>query len=153
MMKTTIINNLSLHLGGTTLMGGAALALTQLRNELFGDYTEKNYLCRHTMDRTTLTRQQALDVVREYKRVISPHYSVEPKVMMYGSYARGYANPDSDIDVAVIVPEPEITDHWEQWADLWGDVRKVNVLIEPVLMEDNEDSPLYREVMRTGVAV
>ena len=85
--------------------------------------------------------------------MISPHYSVEPKVMMYGSYAKGYANPDSDIDVAVIVPEPEITDHWEQWADLWGDVRKVNTLIEPVLMEDNEDSPLYREVMRTGVAV
>jgi len=73
--------------------------------------------------------------------------------MMYGSYAKGYANPDSDIGVAVIVPEPEITDHWELWADLWGDVRKVNTLIEPVLMEANEYSPLYCEVMRTGVAV
>ena len=38
-------------------------------------------------------------------------------------------------------------------ADLWGDIRKVSVLIEPVLMEDNEDSMLYREVMRTGVTV
>ena len=72
---------------------------------------------------------------------------------MYGSYAKGYATPDSDIDVAVIVPEAEITDHWEQSADLWGDVRKVSVLIEPVLLEDHEDSQLYREVMRTGVAV
>jgi predicted nucleotidyltransferase len=72
---------------------------------------------------------------------------------MYGSYAKGQANADSDIDVAVIVPEPEIVNHWEQWADLWGDVRKVNVLIEPVLLEENEDSMLYREVMRTGVAV
>ncbi len=105
------------------------------------------------MDRRTLTRQQAIDVVREYKRVIRPRYHAEPRVFMYGSYAKGYANPDSDIDVAVIVPEPEITDHWEQSADLWGDVRKVNVLIEPVLLEDNEDSPLYREVMRTGVVV
>jgi len=51
---------------------------------------------------------------------------------MYGSYAKGYATPDSDIDVAVIVPPGIIVDKWHQWA---------------------EDSPLYREVMRTGVAV
>ena len=63
------------------------------------------------------------------------------------------ANPDSDLDVAVIVPEPEITDHWEQSANLWGDVLKVSTLIEPVLMEDNEDSMLYREVIRTGITV
>ena len=41
----------------------------------------------------------------------------------------------------------------EQWADLAGDVFKVSTLIEPVLMEDNEDSMLYREVMRTGITV
>lgn len=105
------------------------------------------------MDRRTLTRDEALNFVRDYKRVIRPRYKAEPKVIMYGSYAKGYANPDSDIDVAVIVPEPEITDHWSQWADLWGDVRKVSVLIEPVLLEDQEDSMLYREVMRTGVVV
>ena len=59
---------------------------------------------------------------------------------------------DCDIDVAVIVAEGEITNKWEQWADLWEDIRKVNVLIEPVLLEDHEDSMLYREVMRTGIA-
>ena len=59
---------------------------------------------------------------------------------------------DSDIDVAVIVAEGEITNKWVQWADLWEDIRKVNVLIEPVLLEDHEDSMLYREVMRTGIA-
>jgi predicted nucleotidyltransferase len=101
------------------------------------------------MDRRTLTRDEALDAVRRYKRVIRHRYHTEPKVILYGSYA----NPDSDIDVAVIVPEPEITDHWEQSADLWGDVLKVNTLIEPVLMEDNEDSMLYREVMHTGITV
>ena len=85
--------------------------------------------------------------------MIRSRYRTEPKVVMYGSYAKGYANPDSDIDVAVIVPESDITDRWEQSADLWSDIRKVSVLIEPVLMEDNEDSMLYREVMRTGVTV
>jgi len=54
--------------------------------------------------RQTLTREEALAIVRRYKEVISPRFSVEPKVMMFGSYSKGYANPDSDIDVAVIVP-------------------------------------------------
>ncbi len=56
------------------------------------------------MDRRTLTRDEALELVRRYKRVISARFDVEPKVMMFGSYSKGYANPDSDIDVAVIVP-------------------------------------------------
>ena len=85
--------------------------------------------------------------------MIRSRYNTEPRVVMYGSYAKGYANPDSDIDVAVILPGSDITDRWEQSADLWSDIRKVSVLIEPVLMEDNEDSMLYREVMRTGVTV
>ena len=105
------------------------------------------------MDRRTLTRDEALDTVRRYKQVITPRYNAVPKVYMYGSYAKGCANSDSDIDVAVIVPQSEITDPWEQWADLAGDVFKVSTLIEPVLMEDNEDSMLYREVMRTGITM
>ena len=54
------------------------------------------------MDKKTLTRKEALDTVRAYKRVIRSRYSTEPRVVMYGSYAKGYANPDSDIDVAVM---------------------------------------------------
>ena len=56
------------------------------------------------MDKRTLTRDEALELVRRYKQVITPRFDVEPKVMMFGSYSKGYANPDSDIDVAVIVP-------------------------------------------------
>ena len=105
------------------------------------------------MDRTTLTQQQALDVVRKYKQVITHRFQVSPKVMMYGSYSKGHANPNSDIDVAVIVPENEVSNWWEKSASLWGDVQKVNVLIEPVLLEDDEDSTLYRDVMRTGIEI
>ena len=35
----------------------------------------------------------------------------------------------------------------------WLDVDKVNILIEPVLLEENHHSPLYDDVMRTGVAL
>ena len=52
----------------------------------------------------TLTQEEALAIVREYKKVISPRFEGDIKVYMYGSYSKGYANPWSDIDVAVIVP-------------------------------------------------
>ena len=102
--------------------------------------------------RQTLTRDEALALVRRYKEVISPRFDVEPKVLMFGSYSKGYANPDSDIDVAVIVPT--YGDHkFEISKGLWRDVRDVSFLIEPVLMAEDRWSPLYDDVMRTGINV
>ena len=102
--------------------------------------------------RKALTREEALALVRRYKEIISPRFAVEPKVMMFGSYSKGYANPDSDIDVAVIVPT--YGDHkFELSKGLWRDVRHVSFLIEPVLMAEDRWSPLYDDVMRTGIYV
>lgn len=102
--------------------------------------------------RTTLSRDEALALVRQYKQIISPRFAVEPKVMMFGSYSKGYANPESDIDVAVIVPTYG-ENKFEMSKGLWRDVRKVSFLIEPVLMAEDRWSPLYDDVMHTGIAV
>ena len=102
--------------------------------------------------RRTLSLDEALSLVRRYKEVIRPHFEVEPKVMMFGSYSKGYANPDSDIDVAVIVPTYG-NRKFEIAQDLWHDVDEVSLLIEPVLMAEDKWSPLYKDVMRTGIAV
>ena len=102
--------------------------------------------------RRTLSRDEALELVRRYKRVITPRFNDEPKVMMFGSYSKGYANPDSDIDVAVIVPTYG-DQKFEISMLLWRDVRQVSFLIEPVLMAEDRWSPLYDDVMRTGIAV
>jgi len=102
--------------------------------------------------RKALSYEEAINLVRQYKEVISHRFEQVPKVMMYGSYSKGYANPDSDIDVAVIVPtygdrKMEIS------RNLWSDTRRVSFLIEPVLIADDRPSPLYDDIMRTGVAV
>ena len=102
--------------------------------------------------RTTLTRDEALALVRQYKQVIKPRFNVEPRVMMFGSYSKGYAHPDSDIDVAVIVPTYGDS-KFEISKQLWRDVDKVSFLIEPVLMAEDRWSPLYDDVMHTGIAV
>lgn len=100
----------------------------------------------------TLTKEEALDIVRKFKRVINARFNKQAKVYMYGSYSKGNANPWSDIDVAIIVPSYE-----GKWLDVSTGITmeaiKLSSLIEPVLMEENEASPLYRDVMRTGIAV
>ena len=102
--------------------------------------------------REALTREEALALVRQYKQVIKSRFTIEPKVMMFGSYSKGYANPDSDIDVAVIVPTYGDR-KFEISKFLWRDVDKVSFLIEPVLMAEDRWSPLYDDVIRTGIAV
>jgi len=74
------------------------------------------------------------------------------KVYLYGSYSKGTAHKDSDIDVAVIVPKIE-GDWLTLSAYLWHKIDDISFYIEPVLMEDNESSPLYEDVMKTGILV
>ena len=99
-----------------------------------------------------LSRDEALNLVRRYKQLIMPRFNGQAKVMMFGSYSKGYANADSDIDVAVIVPTYGDRKH-EMSMGLWRDVRSVSFLIEPVLMAEDRWSPLYDDVMRTGINV
>ena len=102
--------------------------------------------------RQTLSRDEAISLVRRYKRAIAHRFPQEPKVMMFGSYSKGYANPDSDIDVAVIVPTCG-NRKLEMSQGLWTDTRNVSFLIEPVLIAEDHPSPLYDDVMQTGIVV
>ena len=54
---------------------------------------------------------------------------------------------------AVIIPKIKEGTWWDTSSSLCRDVDKVSLYIEPILLESGEDSPIYREVMRTGVAV
>ena len=100
-----------------------------------------------------LRKDEALNLVRRYKEVIAPRFAPETKVMMFGSYAKGHPHEWSDIDVAVIVPKIDSGKRFETAVALNQEVDKISLLIEPILLENGEDSPIYREVMRTGVFV
>lgn len=100
-----------------------------------------------------LRKDEALNLVRRYKEVIAPRFAPETKVMMFGSYAKGHPHEWSDIDVAVIVPKIESDKRFDTAVSLSQDVDGISLLIEPILLENGEDSPIYREVMRTGVFV
>ena len=103
--------------------------------------------------RGILPKEFALELVRRYKAVIAPHFDPAMKVMMFGSYAKDCPNEWSDIDVAVIVPKVDRDNWWNTAITLNRATDPISSYIEPILLENGEDSPIYREVMRTGVAV
>ena len=100
-----------------------------------------------------LPKEFALELVRRYKEVIAPRFDPATKVMMFGSYAKDCPNEWSDIDVAVIVPKVNHDKWWDTAVTLGRARENISCYIEPILLESGEDSPIYREVMRTGVAV
>lgn len=98
-----------------------------------------------------MDKEQALNLVRQYKSRISERFA-DSKVYLYGSHSKGTAHKDSDIDVAVVVPKLE-GDWLKTCAYLWSKVWDVSVDIEPVLIEECHPSPLYEDVLKTGIAV
>ena len=71
---------------------------------------------------------------------------------LFGSYSKGYARPDSDIDIAVIVPQVN-GNYLSTATSLWRITMDINTLIEPVLIEEIHPSPLYEDILKSGIAV
>ena len=98
-----------------------------------------------------MDQQSAINIAKKYKeavvKIIGP-----ATVYLFGSYSKGCARPDSDIDIAVVVPS--ITgDYSSTAAHLWRITMDVNNLIEPVLIEKSHPSPLYEDILQTGIVV
>ncbi len=89
--------------------------------------------------------------VKKFKEAISEQFHPS-QVYLYGSYSKGTQREDSDIDVAVVVPKMQ-GDWFSNVPLLWTVGRNINVLIEPVLIEECHPSPLYEDILRTGIAI
>ena len=98
-----------------------------------------------------MDKDQVIEIVKAYKNVILKEIS-DAKVYLYGSYSKGTARPESDIDVAVV--GPAVQDDWlDVSTTLWLLAPQVKCLIEPVLIDQRFPSPLYDDIMRTGIAI
>ena len=96
-------------------------------------------------------KNEVIDIVRRYKDAgVTAMGPVQ--VYLYGSYSTGKAHQGSDIDVAVVVPEVK-DDFLKASSLLWTLTWDVNTLIEPVLIDARYPSPLYQDILSTGVAV
>ena len=92
---------------------------------------------------------EIIDKVQAYSKCVRDRY--HPKmIVVYGSYARGTATENSDIDIAVVC-ETLPGNYLENAAELFRLSRDIDLRIEPILIEaDNIDNRFYNEILRTG---
>jgi len=90
--------------------------------------------------------------VEQYARVVAQEFP-DSQIVLFGSHVNGEVHPDSDIDVAVIVPE--ITGDFLTLAARLCHLRNdIDSMIEPhLLSRENDDSGFVREVLRTGQVI
>jgi len=98
-----------------------------------------------------MDKRQVIKIAREYKTAVMNQLG-PASVYLYGSYSKGTANENSDIDLAIVVPRLD-GDYMATSAKLWRLTMDINTLIEPILIEECHPSPLYEDILRTGVLV
>ncbi len=113
------------------------------------------YLSRKTVQQTgvaTMDSAEVIEKLKTYKKLLSKHMIFD-EMILFGSYAKGNARADSDVDVAIIVTTLS-GDYFSTRPLLWKIRREVDDRIEPVLIEKNHDeSGFLSEIVKTGVII
>ncbi len=95
-----------------------------------------------------------MESIKKYIEKISQYYKIEA-IILFGSYAKGTEDEDSDIDIAII--SNDFNDIIEDGAKLIGLTWKIDTRIEPhpITTEDYKkvSNPFIREVVDTGIKV
>jgi predicted nucleotidyltransferase len=97
------------------------------------------------MDKTTI-----MNIAQQYAQAVRAYYGTG-RVILFGSYAKGNAHPDSDIDIAVIFGNYE--NDFDRQLELMRLRRNLDTRIEPHLFRESEftlQDPLACEVMKYG---
>lgn len=99
------------------------------------------------MNKNKLTKEKILDFLRKNKPLLKEKFGVD-NIMLFGSYARNEASPDSDIDILIEAKQKS----FHEYADLTIFLedsfnRKVDVIyidtINPFVMEQIEKDIIY----------
>lgn len=98
--------------------------------------------------------KEILNSINEFIKEIKKHYKITA-IILFGSYAKGTENEDSDIDIAIISDDFE--DIYECMANLMGMTWDIDARIEPhpIKKKDFEEESDYfiKEVINTGIKV
>jgi len=99
-----------------------------------------------------MDNEEVIDKLKMYKKLLSKHMEFD-EMILFGSFAKGNAREDSDVDVAIVV-KTLTGDYFTTRPLLWRIRREVDDRIEPVLIEKTHDeSGFLSEIMKTGVAI
>ena len=94
-----------------------------------------------------------LESINKYIKEISKHYSIQ-EVYLFGSYAKGTNNEDSDIDIAIIINSENNV--FDLMVELMLLTQHIDLRIEPhpiKLKDFKEGNPFVQEIIDTGIKV
>ena len=103
------------------------------------------------------TREEALQIVRELREGLAAFYGDRLRgVYLFGSYARGEARPDSDLDIMVVEKTLRTDEFHESWAirELLTDQKSIDLLVlDERTFEHGKDriGTVQNDVVREGV--
>lgn len=99
-------------------------------------------------------KKEILDNINKFIEEIKKHYNVT-EIILFGSYAKGTASENSDIDIAII--SDDFDDIYDCMADLMGMTWNIDARIEPhpIKKKDFDEVSDYfiKEIIDTGIKV
>ena len=98
-----------------------------------------------------MDKEQAINLAKRYKSALAEVLPLKA-LYLYGSYSKGEFSENSDIDIAVIVDNLR-DNYFEDTTLLWRIRRKISSLIEPVLLTEDTENPLYYDILKTGIQI
>lgn len=103
----------------------------------------------------SIDNKVVMEIVQKYVKKICENYNIYA-IILFGSYAKGTNNDNSDIDIAIITDDFE-NDIIDEELNLMRLRRKIDTRIEPHLIriEDFKKvaTPFIQEVIDTGIKV
>lgn len=104
-----------------------------------------------------MAQSEVIELLKQYCLLLNTSGIPVEKAFLYGSYARGEATPDSDIDVMLV---SKMFDSEDADANIkaWSFTRKINTHIEPYTVGlqkflTDDISPLLQIVKKEGIEI
>jgi len=101
------------------------------------------------------TEKLIQDIISRYIKLLQEHKIPVWRLYLYGSYAKGTYDKDSDIDLAVFWDKENI-DGFEEDAQLLKLTKYVDLRIEPhsfAKTDFDESDPYISEVIKSGIRI
>jgi len=92
-------------------------------------------------------------IIKDYIKLIQQKYHNFETAYIFGSYARGTSNPDSDIDLALVFKDLDDSKRFDVQVQLMLLASQIDTRIEPhpVSVDDfQSDNPFVAEIKKTG---
>jgi predicted nucleotidyltransferase len=99
--------------------------------------------------------EAVIEEARRYANEVRRHLPVE-KVYLFGSYAKGTADEESDVDVAFFLRDYGGKTRFDIGVELLRFCRNSKVCFEPLVFEITEierDNPFVNRILRTGLEI